>query len=167
MGSEIELTKLERLDIWNEEKKKLDTILPINQDSNKRPKFTIKSWHIWWYYIGENVGKEFGSHFDKESESMIHKRPGIIVSTNKMLSDSKHFKVIILPLSSIKEYSVQQNFHHKLLHSNYPNIKDSFVLCNEIKVIDVRRLSRQITRKAINQEDIDGIKSLMCNYIDI
>ena len=105
-----ELTKEERLDVWNSEKKILDMFWPINQNTNRTPKFTIKSWHIWWYYIGENVGKEFGSHFDKNSNLMVHKRPGIIVSTNKMLSDSKHFKVIILPLSSIKEYSVKQDF---------------------------------------------------------
>jgi len=79
----------------------------------------------------------------------------------------QHFKVIILPLSSIKEYSVKQDFHYTLLQSDYPAIKDSFILCNEIKAIDVRRLDKQISRNAINQNDIDGIKMQMRNYIDI
>lgn len=164
-----------RLDSWNIEKKdithKNET---VNKTSLGKVKFDIKPWTIWWFEAGENIGRELGSHVNC-GESFNFRRPCIVVSKLKTLEDTDHNIITVLPMSTKSDgLGIHKKYIHKLESRNYPKTSkfnkglkiDSYVVCNQIKTIDTKRLISQTTTRIL-ENDIKSIKEKIKFYIDI
>ena len=169
--------KENRLNNWNEKKKEVQSRININFKDDNVVKFRIQPWSIWWFDIGENIGTETSCHFSQSDISYL--RPCIIVSTNNFNKESYHKKVIIMPLTSVKEDAKVKHFHYKLDCNNYKGFfdkkqklkyigleKDSLVICNDIKTIDTKRLYKLIYPSLI-EIDINNIKEFVKKYFGV
>lgn len=163
-----------RLDDWNSKKKEItNKNNPVNKDTLNKVLFDIKSWSIWWFEAGENIGIETGTHVNND-DSYFFNRPCIIVSKSKTQHDTDHSIVTILPMSTKSEgISLHKKYLHKLEASKYPKNKrlkglkkDSYVIGHQIKTIDTKRLITQVTNR-IEEDDIASIRNIMKKYIDI
>lgn len=111
-----------RFDEWNVEKKNLHHYQKRpNRNDKGEIIFGIKSWSMWWFHAGENIGDEHGSHIDETTSRHSFKRPCVIISQPKQLKETGNNKVIILPFTSIKGQK-ERPYHVKILASNYPKI---------------------------------------------
>ncbi|UTJ05378.1 type II toxin-antitoxin system PemK/MazF family toxin [Arcobacter roscoffensis] len=164
-----------RLDCWHKEKKtvihKKET---VNKTSVGKVKFDIMPWTIWWFIAGENIGRELGSHVNQD-ESFNFYRPCIVISKLKSLHDTDHNLITILPLSTKSDgLGIHKKFIHKLESSKYPKTSkfnkglkcDSYVVCHQMKTIDTKRLTAQVTTRILD-EDVTEIKEKMKKYIDL
>lgn len=164
----------DRFDEWNTKKKIITRNIPVNKKDMNQKKFDIKSWTIWWYQAGENVGHETGTHIDHYTNVYSFNRPCIVISNLKSLEDTDHSIITVLPLSSKSEgLSKGKDYTHLLEAKKYPKngklkglSKDSHVLCHEIKSIDTKRLISMV-HKRINDDDIVAIQEKIKKYIDL
>lgn len=164
-----------RLDEWHIEKKE---ICHKKETVNKREvgtvKFDIMPWTIWWFKVGENIGRELGSHVDRNQKFNFN-RPCIVISKLKSLKDTDHNIITILPMSTKSDgIGINKKFIHKLEASQYPKKnrinkglkKDSYVVCHQMKTIDTKRLISQVTTRILDK-DIVAIKEKMNMYVDL
>jgi len=171
--------KNDRLENWTQEKKVVEGRLNINFKEEKKIKYRIQPWSVWWFDIGENVGTETGGHVYTDPEKVSHKRPCIVISTNNFQNASFNAKVVIMPLTSKKAHTKIRHFHFELDHTKYRGFydrrkhiryeglnKQSLVICNEIKTIDTKRLTQAIY-PVLKEEDITDIQSFIKRYISI
>jgi len=169
--------KNERLQEWNSIKQAVETRVNINFRANGQVKFRMRPWSIWWFDIGENIGTETSSHFSQEKMSSL--RPCVVVSTNNFHTASYNKKIMIMPLTSKKEKTKVKHFHYELKADNYKAyldkkshikysglIKDSLVICNDIKTIDTKRIIEPIYDE-LNKDDIDNIKIFVSKYFGV
>ncbi len=164
-----------RLDNWHIEKKEISHKREtVNKTEVGKVKFDIMPWTIWWFKVGENIGRELGSHVDKEQKFNFN-RPCIVISKLKSLEDTDHNIVTILPMSTKSDgIGIHKKFIHKLESNNYPKKSkfnkglknDSYVVCHQIKTIDTKRLLSQVTTRILDK-DIDEIKEKMNMYLDL
>lgn len=163
-----------RLDEWHIKKKEIThKNNPVNKYDNQKVIFDIMPWTLWWYNAGENIGRELGSHVNKD-DSFFFNRPCIVISKLKSLKDSDHTLVTILPMSTKSEgIGINKNYVHKLEKEKYKKDgklkglkEDSYVICHQIKTIDTKRLI-QMVHKRINDDDIEHIRNNMKDYIDL
>jgi len=164
-----------RLDEWHIEKKEISH---KKETVNKREvgtvKFDIMPWTIWWFKVGENIGRELGSHVD-QNQKFNFNRPCIVISKLKSLKDTDHNIITILPMSTKSDgIGIYKKFIHKLEAVKYPKQsrinkglkKDSYVVCHQMKTIDTKRLISQVTTRILD-EDITEIKERMNMYLDL
>jgi len=169
--------KNERLEEWNNIKKNIEVRVNINYKADGQVKFRMKPWSIWWFDVGENIGTETSSHFSKEK--MSSQRPCIIISTNNFHSASYNKKVMIMPLTSKKEKTKIKHFHYELEADNYKAyidkkshikysglLKNSLVICNDIKTIDTKRIIEPIYGE-LSKGDIEKIKTFVSKYFGV
>lgn len=175
--------KDDRLVNWTDEKKivenRLNINFRINVNQETEIKYRITPWSVWWFDIGENVGTETGGHVYTDPSKISHKRPCIVISTNKFHNESFNAKVVIMPLTSKKAFTKIRHFHYELNGKNYQGFfdknkfikyeglnKDSLVICNEIKTIDTKRLTQAIY-PALLQNDVTNIQTYIKKYLSI
>ena len=163
-----------RLDEWYIEKKEISH---KKETVNKREvgtvKFDIMPWTIWWFKVGENIGRELGSHVDRNQKFNFN-RPCIVISKLKSLKDTDHNIITILPMSTKSDgIGIYKKFIYKLEATKYPKQsrinnglkKDSYVVCHQMKTIDTKRLISQVTTRILD-EDIVKIKEKINMYLD-
>lgn len=164
---------IERFNTWNKQKQELHLKKQrINRDKKGNIGFGIKTWSMWWFYSGQNIGDEHGAHIDDDGKMGLM-RPCIVISQPKQLKETSNNKVIIIPLTSKKETQVIRPFYVELKAKMYPQSdkfkgleKDSYAICNEFRTIDIKRFISKITEKMLD-EDIKKIKEKLNEYIDI
>ena len=146
----------------------------VNKREIGTVKFDIMPWTIWWFKVGENIGRELGSHVDTNQEFNFN-RPCIVISKLKSLKDTDHNIVTVLPMSTKSDgIGIHKKFIHKLESEKYPKQsrinkglkRDSYVVCHQIKTIDTKRLISQVTTRILD-EDIVEIKDKMNMYLDL
>ncbi|QNK85945.1 type II toxin-antitoxin system PemK/MazF family toxin [Aliarcobacter cryaerophilus] len=165
-----------RLNDWNKEKKEIvHKKETVNKTEVGKVKFKIMPWTIWWFAVGENIGRELGSHVNGANDEFSFYRPCIVISKLKSLEDTDHNIITILPMSTKSDgIGIHKKFIHKLESSKYPKKdkfnkglkNDSYVVCHQMKTIDTKRLTAQITTRILN-EDINEIKIKMNKYLDL
>lgn len=166
-----------RLDIWNTKKKILAKRININYKKDGSVKFRIPPWSLWWFEVGENIGTETSCHFT--NENLITIRPCIVISSNNFNHATYNKKVIVMPITSKKGNKSIKHFHYELKASDYQAFyekkqgkkylglaKDSFVICNDIKTIDTKRLIEYIYPK-LNEKDICEVKLFVKKYFGV
>ena len=165
----------DRLDTWHIEKKEISHKKEtVNKTEVGKVKFDIMPWTIWWFKAGENIGRELGSHVNRD-QTFNFNRPCIVISKLKSLKDTDHTIVTILPMSTKSDgIGIHKKFIHKLESINYPKKtrinkglkKDSYIVCHQIKTIDTKRLISQVTTRILD-EDIVSVKEKMNMYLDL
>jgi uncharacterized protein YifN (PemK superfamily) len=165
----------ERLDAWNTKKKEIcHKKATVNKTDTGKKKFDIMPWTVWWFVVGENIGRELGSHVDINNNHNFH-RPCIVISKLKSLEDTDHNIITILPMSTKSNGTgINKKFIHKLEASDYPKKSkfnkgfktNSYVVCHQMKTIDTKRLLSQITERILDK-DITKIKEKMQKYLDL
>lgn len=164
-----------RLDAWNEEKKQIvHKKETVNKTEVGKVKFDIMPWTIWWFTVGENIGRELGSHISEDS-TFNFRRPCIVISKLKSLEDTDHNIITILPMSTKSDgIGIHKKYIHKLESIKYPKTSkinkglktDSYVVCHQMKTIDTKRLLTQQTTRILD-EDVAEIKNKMNKYLDL
>ena len=133
------------LDIWNEQKKFLNTkkLYKKTPDGKKIPRTPIKEGEIWWYRMGINIGNEIYGKWDK------YTRPVLIV---KKIS---WYNCLVIPTTSeVKEWSWYYpiSFRHQ----------KSFLIFPQIRMISVARFEEKI--EEISEWELEIIKKSAGKY---
>lgn len=169
--------KNNRLDTWNNKKKKINHRTNINHKKDGTIKFRIRPWSLWWFEVGENIGSETSCHFSKDSISTL--RPYVVISSNNFNHATYNKKVIVMPITSKKDDGKVKHFHSELKADDYNSYfdrkskieyigleKDSLVICNDIKTIDTKRLWKLIY-PSLQKNDKENIQRFIKKYISI
>lgn len=164
-----------RFDDWHIQKQEINEKKEtVNKTYVGEVKFDIMPWTIWWFAVGENIGRELGSHLDQHGKYNF-RRPCIVISKLKSLEDTDHNIITVLPMSTKSDgLGIYKKYIHKLEAINYPKTsrinkglkRDSYVVCHQMKTIDTKRLLSQVTTR-ISDEDVAEIKINMNKYLDL
>ncbi len=163
-----------RFDDWNAKKKSIARKVPVNKTEMNQVRFDIKSWTLWWFQAGENIGHETGTHVDNNTSTHTFNRPCLVISKFKSLQDTDSSIVTVIPMSTKSDgLGTNKDYIHLLKASKYPTdgklkglSKDSHALCHQIKSIDTKRLISMI-HKRISEDDITAIQEKIKKYIDL
>lgn len=125
----------------------------------KLTKWQVYDGQIYTCYLGVNIGHE---------KSRIEARPCIIVSNNRINSQSSN--VIVVPLSKNIKYDVNGGLkyphHYVLKKKNYPKLTyDSVAQCEDVRSISKARISTYICN--LNSYDIKEIRKRIKSIFQI
>ncbi len=161
-----------RLDSWNKSKKDINSRRKrVNRTKNGDIGFSIRSWSMWWFSSGENIGDEHGSHIDEEEGTVSFDRPCVVISQPKMLKESGYNKVTILPITSFKGQKERPSYVG-IKSSDYAKgkmsvglKKDSYIICSEPRTIDIKRFTDKIAEQ-LSDDDRQKVKDKLKEYIE-